>query len=607
MRKSLVEDFFDGMNEKLFVLLIIFTQIVFVFQGLNFADSGFDAVFYTRIFTSPATVQYNFMYWFTGILGGSWLLLFPNSGLLGLRLAGVLFTTGSFLIAYTILKKYLHTGPLRLALFLIVLFLATSVKEFNENDVTAFFFMGTVWSLFTGLTKGKNYLLFLAGVFISVNTFSRIPNVFGLVLVLTIWFSGYQNQIPVRLMIYHTFLFILGFLAMSVLMLGLMKWMHHDVIFLKCLKLASPMEGSQDKIHSFFGMLKMLLMQVVEALSIAIVVVVMLWSSSAAWRRLKTDLPASIPFLPVIKYAVLLVLSAVLVYESWKDPDFWFYLFLFYSGISLITGFLIITGRQPKNLRILTSIGCLMLLVMPLGSNLLLITVGKYALWIILPITIDFLLNIRALSSRVIVSENRRQSYEQVIDEKHMAGLRNSGIYLTLIFIVSVTYFYPYSDRENRISMRFLVKNPHVTHIYTTEARARVIDELLAASTKYVKPEDYVLAYDCMPMYYFLTDSKPYMHNSWVSLYDDGAFREELYTSLLETHLCPVVVMQKGSTAAVRATGQLQANDLLRPLEMQYMQQFMKTYQYNLVWENDFFKIYLPNRKSPDLKQYVGL
>jgi hypothetical protein len=302
-----------------------------------------------------------------------------------------------------------------------------------------------------------------------------------------------------------------------------------------------------------------------------------------------------------------LVLTAIFVYRAKKDPDFWFYLFLFYAGISLITGFLIITGRQPKNLRILTAIGCIMLLVMPVGSNFVLITAGKYAVWIIIPVTVDFLLNIRALSSRVVVSENSRQVYEQVIDENHMTGLRNTCIYLTLVFILSVTFYYPYFDRANRIVMRYPVNNVHVAHIYTTQARARVINELLDASVRYVKPDDYVLAYDCIPMFYFLTDSKPYMHNSWVWLYDDGVFRKELYKSLDETHICPVVVMQKRSTIGNNWPDNLQENYQFRPLAMQYMQQFLKTYQYSLVWENDFFRIYLPANKTAPAKQDIGL
>jgi hypothetical protein len=606
MQRSFLENFFDRMNDKLFFVLIVFVQVIFIFQGLDFADSGFDANFYSRIFSDPSTVQYNFMYWLTGIIGGLWLKLFPGLGLLGLRIAGVLFTTFTFWITYDLLKKYLHTGPLRLSLFLIILFLTTAIKEINYDDVTALFFISASWFLFNGLSREKSYMILLAGVFIALNTFSRLPNILGLSLMLAIWFSGYLNRNTVVQVVMQSFLFIIGFGLASVLLILLMKGMHHDVIFLNSLKLARQIGGSQENSHSLYSMFKMYVLHYGEAISISMVAMVALWSSSAAWTRLKKDIPASIPFLPIVKYGVLIVLTAICVYRARKDPDWWFYLFLFYAGTSLIVGFLIITGRQPKNVRILAAIGCIMLLVMPVGSNFVLMTVGKYSIWIMVPITVDFLLNIRALSSRVVVSENTQHSYEQVIDVKYMTGLRNACIYLTLIFILSVTYYYPYFDRSDRSKMRYTINNEHMAGIYTTERRAKVINELLVQSAQYVKPEDYVLAYDCIPMYYYMTDTKPYMHNSWLWLYDDKIFKQELYKSLQETHICPVVIMQKRSTIGNNWPDNYTENYTFRPEALGYMQDFLKTYQYRKVWENDFFRIYLPAEKTPAFAENFG-
>ena len=86
MEKSFIEDFFEQMHERFFFVLVVLLQLVFIFQGLNFTDSGFAAVFYQRIFSDPSSVQYNFTYWLTGIIGGGWLQLFPGLGLLGLRI-----------------------------------------------------------------------------------------------------------------------------------------------------------------------------------------------------------------------------------------------------------------------------------------------------------------------------------------------------------------------------------------------------------------------------------------------------------------------------------------------------------------------------------------
>ncbi len=38
MQKSFIEDFFERMNEKLFFLLVILVQLVFIFQGICFGD-----------------------------------------------------------------------------------------------------------------------------------------------------------------------------------------------------------------------------------------------------------------------------------------------------------------------------------------------------------------------------------------------------------------------------------------------------------------------------------------------------------------------------------------------------------------------------------------
>ena len=301
-------------------------------------------------------------------------------------------------------------------------------------------------------------MLFLAGAFISLNMFSRLPNVLGLALMLIIWFSGYLNLKNVRQVVVQSLIFIAGFGVMSLLLFGIMKSMHHDEYFLNSLKLTRQMGTAIDNSHGLYSMLKLYIVHFGEAISISIVVIVVLWSSAAAWKRLKSDFPFSIPFLPIVKWGILIILTGICIYRAKKDPDFWFYLFLFYAGMGLITGFLIVTGPQQKNLRILTAIGYIMLLVMPFGSNYILMSVGKYAIWIIIPITVDYLLNIRSLSSRVVVSENSQHSYEQIIDSRQMNGLRNACIYITLIYIFSVTYFYPYFDRSNRARMHYEVQ-----------------------------------------------------------------------------------------------------------------------------------------------------
>jgi hypothetical protein len=416
-----------------------------------------------------------------------------------------------------------------------------------------------------------------------------------------IWFSGYLNQNSAKQMFVSFLLFFAGFGVMSMGMIMLMKLLHHDAIFLNSLNLVSQMGGDKNNPHGYYSLFKASVVDYGKALSVSVLVLVTIWSASAAWKKLKSELPAIIPYLQFIKFLVLAVLTAIFIYRAKRDPDFWFYLLLFYAGTGLIVGFLIITGRQPKNLRLLTAIGCIMLLVLPAGSDYVLLTVGKYSIWIILPITIDYLLNIQALSSQVILSENSQHLYEQVMDTKHMSGLRYTCIYLTLAFILSVSYYYPYFDRSGRSEMHYGIHNSHVRGIYTTESRARVINEMLTASARYVKPDDYVLAFESIPMYHYLTDTKPFMHNSWVRLYSDFVFRKELYKSLQETHILPVVIMQKRSTLGNNWPDNYTEDFKFKPEQLADMRDFLKANQYKQVWQNDFFEIFEPVNKMASL------
>ncbi len=120
---------------------------------------------------------------------------------------------------------------------------------------------------------------------------------------------------------------------------------------------------------------------------------------------------------------------------------------------------------------------------------------------------------------------------------------------------------------------------------------------MLAASALYVKPDDYVIAYESIPMYYFLTDTKPYMHNSWLRLYNDLVFKEELYGSLRKTGIFPVVVMQKRSTIGNAWPRNYEEDFKFKPGATDCLMNFLKVYQYRQVWENDFFKIFVPSSK----------
>src|SRR5450631_2537072 len=108
----------DKININYFFLGLFLIQILFIFQGIDIADEGFHSTFYQQIYHNPQSVEYNFMYWFSEIIGGAWLKLFPGYGLLGLRLGGVILNMLAVIGSYRLLKNYLYGVYLKLGLLL---------------------------------------------------------------------------------------------------------------------------------------------------------------------------------------------------------------------------------------------------------------------------------------------------------------------------------------------------------------------------------------------------------------------------------------------------------------------------------------------------------
>jgi hypothetical protein len=181
------------------------------------------------------------------------------------------------------------------------------------------------------------------------------------------------------------------------------------------------------------------------------------------------------------------------------------------------------------------------------------------------------------------------------LTEKQILIICKWGIGILIVLFIYIAFNNTWQDSTDRTKMTYQVNNKYLKGVFTTKEKSELINDLLANSAKYIKKDDYVLAYDEMPLFYTLTETKPFMHNSWTKLYDRNVFRSELQKDIDEKKLLPVVVYQKIMTLSNKwpdVTGDNKEWDLNQPRNFN-IKQFLDKYHYRIAWENTAFRIYV--------------
>ena len=162
------------------LLVLVLYQMLGVFFGMDIADAGFYLTFYDNIFTHPGSVEYNFMYYLNGVIGGAFQALFPSMGICGMRLLGVAFNTLCAIILYYALRRHVDERAIALGCALVVASFIAPPYTFCYDLCTIVFYVLAITLLWRGLERNSTLMVALAGVLAGLNILVRIPNVLGL-------------------------------------------------------------------------------------------------------------------------------------------------------------------------------------------------------------------------------------------------------------------------------------------------------------------------------------------------------------------------------------------------------------------------------------------
>lgn len=591
---------FAKMSDGVFFLLLAIFQLIFMFQGLDFADEGCHAATYQQIFSHPESMVGDFMYWFAGIFGGVFYYFFSDWGLLGLRIQGLLTILATMMIAYYLLKRYTNIAYLRIGMILIFMLTTNEIKEMHYDTLTALLNVGAALFLFNGLRDNRMIPIMLSGALISLSMFTRLPSIVMLVLILAIGYFGMINKSKLLSILKQALALIAGFVLMTLLVLLLMKLIGHLPVYIDALKMVFSWGASSDDSHSIFRLVKRFIIDYSSALKFGVLIIVFLLLLnyfSLAFTQFNKRLSDII--IRIIKITIVLFVAALLFKEKINHSK----LISIFTGISLIiSAFILLSSKTSKELKLLTFIGCLIVFFEPLGSAGGISTSGKHSLWILFPVAIDFAFRIKSINSKYSFFDQQDEfSFNIDANSGQLATVKKYFLGLSALACLYWSYYYPYFDMSDRIYMTHSIENKNARGIYTTKERATVVNELLQESAKYVKKNDYVMAYDCIPMFHYLTETLPYTTATWPWLYVPQAFHEELIKARSQNSQLPVIILQKMSTLGTNWP-QNANDDFIRTEPEQQrdsiMQNFIAENKYKKIWENVAFEILLPEEFS---------
>lgn len=559
-----------------------FILFLLAMQGFDVVDEGWYMTFYQQIFNYPETVEYNFVYYLTGLFGGLCYELFPNGGVLSFRILAICCLVLTFALAYKILIKHITKRIAILSLLMLLFVNDFGYVAFYYNHLSGFLAVLTIVFLYKGLEKNNIILLLIAGALTAINVFSRLPNItlfaFSLVFFVQLfWNKNLNIKYAIKQALVYGLGAVFGFVIMYLILLA---FGHLDIMTQSFFAILDKGKNSGSN-HNFSRLLIVYLKDyytIFKALLKLIVAFFILVS-------VRSILPKNI--ISKIIWHILGV--ALFVFICKANAIYTLY------AISLLGCFgLLFNKTLSPNLKRLSFLALIIMVFLPLGSDGGINNAGYVCVWLAFPLGIYGI-----IKSEIFVFSLKIKYLNSIL--KNNTTISIFGMFFIGFFILKSYKISneAYFDSGNRYYKTHAINNHLAKGVYTTKERAIIINDVLLALQNYVKKDDYLLAYDKIPMLNFLTETKPYMYNSWVWVYDGALFKKQIERAQLEIEVLPIVVQQKFETIVNFSnpdfnymSEEKEDDYIYNKNRVKAMNAFLKQNNYAIVWSNNYFNIY---------------
>ena len=551
------------------VVAAVLYQLLYVWQGLDFTDTGWHLTAYQQIFSCPESIQYSFMYWLSCVSGGLLLEAWPGGGLLFNRLASVVVHCFVFWLYYKLLLRVMSKDTAVQGLVSSLLFFQFyGFESLNYDSFSLLAFSLVTYLMVTGLWHRRYWVIYTGAVVCGVSTYFRLTNLTALAFLPLVCGCMWLYDIDFR-QIWRTALYsVLSYLTGHMIVLGLMAAMGHLSIFADNIALVQQMGADPDYSHNLPYVLYLYGLGWVKIVIGGVGLVLMAGVLHISQKRV-----------PAWIFAVVLLAAAVvysLILMQYPDETWSKMRYAYLAGISLVTIYILYRG--DLEVMVLAVFAWVLMALFPLGANS---GVEKMYFGV-------------GLGGALLYQQIHRYYTASV-------WIWPKRWLLSLFAITCLYYGYTntYWDPGSRLQKTATVDHVGLRGIHTTAARAASVQELANGLEEYVEEDDYLLAFSDIPMVHYITRARPYILTSWPRLYDSlRNFTDRMEAAEQQLGLPRVVVMHKMEMRSPWPTNTtptyLQAGSVENrlPQHYEYMNGWLAARPYELVWENEVFMIY---------------
>lgn len=564
--------------------------LAFIWQGIDVADAGYHLTQQQLFITGSSAYEYD-MIWLSHLSGAIWMKLVGNLGLIGARIGWVLVLATTGCVTFWILSIYYQP----LLSFIATLATAVAINYrgqmlINYYTLPTLLLVCAVGFLLAAQRRGlidRRSILYCAfsGIVLGLAVMARFPLISSLTLafvpatVILIIRKEFDRALWTQGAV--TFLF--AILSMSLCLTALYLTNHLNeywniFTFMK--------QGAEH--HSLRVMIRGYVRHFISALKVIPYLFCIVFFLAAYLnfnvRKYFGVVPTAILFGAII---VSTVFCTIVIYGGTFAIE-WYELLL--PGASFVAALICMMilyycKKDASDQIVLLVVGTSLPVFMIAGTNTGVI-LSYQALWLVLPTVFIVLPSALESFSQAVFrfKISRSVAFPYVMAAMCALALCGGGFRL----------INSYRDSRNRLELVHKIDHSQLKCIFTSESRAKSLSECLRELHRRVDEGDVILAYNYIPMFYYLTKTAPALRNPWPVLpLSENTLRKRI-NDLEREQSFPAVVVRAKTNPRYRSWG---TDEPIVPTQsfvrdkLIMIDEAVKRWGYQEVWSNRDFII----------------